>query len=110
MFSRMVCLLELLFLVMYVPISFTLFPCQSSLVGRHSIKGVKPLFHRQLRSCWLPNVNEMDTNKHEMYMADASPNATGLNATYIPPARVGCVGFALGPGGVSDTNMLVSPT
>ena len=29
------------------------------------------------------------TPKHEMYMASASLNARGPNATYIPPARVG---------------------
>ena len=49
-------------------------------------------------------------------MANASPNAT-----YIPPARIGLKlgpwgfafgfqGFALGPHGFSDTNMLVSAT
>ena len=37
-----------------------------------------------------------------MYMANASPNARGPKATYIPPARVGLTlgpwGFALGQG------------
>ena len=31
-----------------------------------------------------------------MYMANASPNAMGSNATYIPPTRVGSVGARIG--------------
>ena len=43
-----------------------------------------------------------------MYMTNASPNVRGPNATYIPPAMLGLWGFALGPRGFFDTNMLVS--
>ena len=40
--------------------------------------------------------NEIDTNN--MYMANASPIATGPNATYIPSA---CVVLTLGPWGLA---------
>ena len=54
------------------------------------------------------------TQKHEMYMANVSPNARGANATYISLARFGLAlgpwGFALGLRGFSETNMLVLAT
>ena len=37
----------------------------------------------------LPNANEMDTNKHEMYMPNARFLHWGPNGTYIPLAHVG---------------------
>ena len=54
-------------------------------------------------------------------MANASPNARGPNATYIPPVHVGVelgvyvialgkLRVALGPQEFLDTNMLVSAT
>ena len=66
------------------------------------------MFHRKLRSRWLPNTNEIDTKKHEVYMA----NTRGPNATYIPPAHIGSIGIFIGSAKLfrSDTNMLVSAT
>ena len=58
--------------------------------------------------------------RHEMYMANASPNIRGPNAKYIPLARIGCTRLCIGSArlhfgctrlgvGFLDTNMLVSP-
>ena len=47
-------------------------------------KRLSPIFHWKLGSRWLPNANEIDTNKHEMYMANARNLRLGPNATYIP--------------------------
>ena len=38
----------------------------------------------------------MDTEKNEMYMANARPNARGPNANYIPLAGVGCSRLGIG--------------
>ena len=50
---------------------------------------LKPIFHQKLGSRWLPNANEIDTKKHEMYMANARYLRLGPNATYIPLTCVG---------------------
>ena len=51
------------------------------------------------------------SKQHEMYMPNASPNARGPNATYIPPVTLGLAlgpwGLSLGPRSFLDTNMLV---
>ena len=42
--------------------------------------------HTPLKTClrWVPNANEINTKKHEMYMANARNLCLGHNATYIP--------------------------
>ena len=67
------------------------------------VKPIKPTFHWKWGSRWLPNANEIYTQKNEMYMANARNLRLGLNATYIPLTRVG--GFALG-----DAKNLRHPT
>ena len=67
------------------------------------IQDVKPTFHRKWGSRWLPNVNEIYTQKKEMYMANARNLHLGPNATYIPLTRIG--GFVLG-----DAKNLHHPT
>ena len=70
----------------------------------------------------MPNANEINTKKHEMYMANTKNLRLGPNATYIP-LTLGVWVFALGVtqifglvSGVTqifaflDTNMLVSLT
>ena len=37
---------------------------------------------------WVPNANEINTNKHEMYMANARNLHLGPNTTYIPLTSV----------------------
>ena len=45
---------------------------------------LKPIFHCKIGSLWVPNANEMSTNKNEMYMPNAKILRWGPNATYIP--------------------------
>ena len=47
------------------------------------------IFQWKLGLHWLPNANEINTKKHEMYMANAKILRLGPNATYIP---LNCVG------------------
>ena len=42
------------------------------------------IFHWILGSRWPPNANEIDTKKHEMYLANARNLCLVPNATYIP--------------------------
>ena len=50
---------------------------------------------------WVPNANEINTKKHEMYMANASPLRWGPHATYIPPVPLG-----VGVGGNANFSVL----
>ena len=50
---------------------------------------LKPIFHWELGTCWPPNANEIDTNKHEMYMANAKIMRLEPNATHIPLTHIG---------------------
>ena len=66
---------------------------------------LKPIFHWKLGLCWLQNAKEINTKKHEMYMANAKTFRSGPNANYIPRTRVGVLGLA--SPNAKDTNMLV---
>ena len=44
----------------------------------------KPIFHWKRGSRWLPNTNEFNTKKHEVYIPNAKILRLGTNATYIP--------------------------
>ena len=50
---------------------------------------LKPIFHWKLGLRWLQNANEINTKKHEMYMANVKNLCLGRNTTYIPLTRVG---------------------
>ena len=69
---------------------------------------LKPIFHEKLGSHWLPNANEIDTKKYEMYMANTRNLHLGPIANlYSTDLRLG---FTLGILAILDTNMLVQPT
>ena len=56
-------------------------------------------------SRWLPNANEINTKKKEMYMVNARNLHLGPNTTYIPLTQI--LGLASGVFAFLDTNMLV---
>ena len=73
-------------------------------------KIVKPIFHRKLGSRWLPNANDIDTKHMKCTWPMQAPTRGDPSQTIFHWLTLGPWGFALGPQGFLDTNMLVSPT
>ena len=64
---------------------------------------IKPIFHKKMRSRWLPNANEIDTSTWNLHGQCQYPTQIP-NANYIPLASIGtpigCVGICVGCSGI----------
>ena len=72
-------------------------PLKLSLKINQSYSGLKPIFDWKLGLRWLQNTNEINTKKHEMYMANAKnlclgntkvPNANGFASQWNIGLRI----------------------